>query len=64
MGRKTIRDHEKAAFMAGYETCIYDLIDRKAVSFKYADLKHLAEMVRVAGEVQFETWKESFNAEP
>ena len=46
------------AYVAGYTQAIQDLVDRQAVSWKYADLPALAEMIKVAAETKLAIWKE------
>ena len=45
------------AYKAGYTQAIVDLIERKAVSWKYTDLPDLGKMIDMAAEVNFELWK-------
>lgn len=53
MPRKT----KRSAYIAGYEQAIKDLMDRNAVSWKYTDFAAIAEMIKVAGETQYELWE-------
>lgn len=49
------------AYRAGYTQAIEDLIDRRAVSWKYKDRHQIDEMIRLAGETWFKVWIEEFN---
>lgn len=54
------------SYVAGYIKAIKDLEDRKILNLNFQDSgltrEQLDDMIRLAAEANYQTWKENFNA--